>query len=234
MSIFAEHAKRYAGLEKVPLRIEAHTADAVVTYQGLHLDSILTHPVVMEATNGAGLPNNHPYEPIPLPIERLWTSPDGVPVWAATDLVPKGEAAKATRYWHRRAIRQDMTLRNIRVSEGQHKELRSPMPTVNAEAWIADVIGNAEEITRLLAYVSAIGKKRGTAGAILKWVVYEIQSFDLRTPSGAYRRAMPFELLLAEDNRRDPFTLPLQQIAVSPPYWHHNTQMMAIPAGTVL
>jgi len=227
--MFEAYAERVAGLEMTPLRVEVDLADSVVTYDGLHFDAILSYAVVEEVTRGAMLPPQSPYIEIPLPLAVLWRNRNNVPLYASTDLMPSGSSVSAVRYWHKRGLEPDMSHRSIRLGKGKHKERRVPMPTINAQTLAADVMGNAEEIARLLNAISTIGKKRNSAGAVLRWRIYEITRFQLVDNAGVARRPIPAMYYLERGN-----VLTLgggQHIAFSPPYWHPATRDMCIPTG---
>lgn len=227
--MFEAYAERVAGLEMTPLRVEVDLADSVVTYDGLHFDSILSYAVAEEVTEGAMLPPKAPWTEVPLPLVALWRNRLGVPLWASTDLVPKRASVSSVRYWHKRGLEPAMSRRSIRLDKGKHKERRVPMPTIHAQTLIADVMGNGEEIARLLSVISSIGKKRNSAGAVLRWRIYEINRFELLDNAGCARRPIPVMYDLERDKG---FRLDVgQHIAFSPPYWHPETRDMCVPAG---
>lgn len=223
--MFGEYAEFVQSLDMVALRVECHLAEPAVSYQGLHFDSILSFAVVEEQTQGAMLPNKSSYVPVPLPLQALWSSPIDVPLYAATDLMPPDSATTDIRYWHRRAITPRMTTKSLRTTAGRHKEKRTAMPTINNDVLIADAIGNLDEVSRLLQFVTSIGKKRSTSGAVLHWKVYKIKEFALLAPDGTARRPIPVNVL-------SKINLDVaQNLAYSPPYWHPDTKWLCIPAG---
>lgn len=230
--MFAQYAERVAGLAMIPLRVEVDLADSVVTYNGLHFDAILSYAVVEAVTRGAMLPPQSPYIEIPLPLAVLWRNRNDVPLYASTDLTPRGASVSAVRYWHKRSLEPSMSRKSIRVTKGVHKEKRVPMPTIHAQTLTADVIGNGDELARLLATVTSIGKKRNSAGAVLRWRIYEVDRFRLVDDAGFARRPLPVTYQL---KRGQPVPLAAgQHISFSPPYWHPATRDMCVPTGVAV
>jgi len=224
--MFADLRARYEALEMVPLRIECHLADSVVLTFPLHLDALLAYTVLEQATQGAMLPENSEYVRVPLPLACLWES-EGVPLWASTTLVPMGREVPSVRYWHRRALEPHMTRRSIRVTQGRHKELRTPAPTENAPVLVADLIGNIDEVSRLLGSITAIGKKRASAGTVLQWRIYRIMAFSLRHEQ-QIRRILPVGYVMEQFG---PVPMDLAHVGFSPPYWHPATRRMCLLPG---
>lgn len=228
MQAFDEYAARVSQMTMEPLRITAHMAAPVVNYAGLHLDGILAYTVVEALTLGQMLPQTASYIYVPLPLRAQWHNVDGVPLWASTDMQPVGAFTEDTIYMHRRAPEPHMTLRSIHTTKGRHKELRTPMPALAANALTADVIGCGEEIARLLASVTSIGKKRGVNGAVLRWSIDSLPGgFSFIDEDGRARRPLPHAYLYnAEEAQK-----PAQIIGFSPPYWHIATRARCVPAG---
>ncbi len=217
--------ERYAALPAAPLRVTAYLASPVVTYHGLHLDGVLAYAVLEEATHGALVPQSGDYLLVPLPLRAVWRSPLGVPLWSSTDLLPDGAPPTGVQYWHRRALEPTMTTRNLLTTKGRHKERRTPMPALRPARLVADVDGNAEEIARLLATVTSIGKKRVSAGRVLEWTIEEIPTFSFFDETGAARRPVP----LAYGGGDAAAGV---EIGFSPPYWHHATRASCVPPGS--
>lgn len=216
---------RYSELSMQPLRVTAKLGSAPVSYQGLHFDSILAAQVVAEATNGEMLPQSPRYTFVPLPLKMLWRNVVGVPLWASTDLVPDGEVIRDVQYMHRRAPEPKMQRKNIDTGAGRHKEKRTPMPTIVANELSADVYGNAEEIARLLADVSSVGKKRHSTGMVLEWQIEPIKAFSL-IEDGKARRPLPVPAIYDAIALLDS-----THISYSPPYWLAATRDFCVPTG---
>ncbi|HEV2446373.1 MAG TPA: hypothetical protein VGS58_10640, partial [Candidatus Sulfopaludibacter sp.] len=96
----------YSRLPHTALTITAlmRANSPVVSYDPICLDGLLAYCVVHEATTGAGLGDTHIIYDIPLPLSRLWTSPSGMPLWAATGFTPIGPTVSDVSYWHKRAM----------------------------------------------------------------------------------------------------------------------------------
>ncbi|NJL56024.1 hypothetical protein HC928_13195 [bacterium] len=220
--------QHYESLAMVPLRVECHLADDAVLSDPLHLDALLSYAVVHRETRGAMLPNNNDYIYIPLPLRSLWFSRQGVPLWASTDFEPEPGAVHSVRYWHRRGLEPHMSHKNLRPGIGPYKDRRTPMQTVGGVLY-ADAIGNPEEIAALLSLISAVGKKRVSAGAVSHWRVYEITSFALIDDHNRSRRPIPGAYFVEQGD----FSLggDYHLIGFSPPYWHAATRALCVPAG---
>jgi hypothetical protein len=223
----APYAERYATLDMVPLCVTAELLNPLGGYDFPHLDNLLAWAVVEEATRGAGLPPSaEPYD-LPLPLRCLWRDPESdLPLWASTDLLPAGGGARDVSYWHKRAVTPAMIRRNVRTTQGRHKERRTPLPTVAALTWRAEAIGDAREVARLLAFLGPhIGKKRGQGlGAVARWRVEVAQGFALGE-AGYLRRPVPLAALDGATTSGASF------VGWTPPYWLPAGQGWALPTG---
>jgi CRISPR type IV-associated protein Csf3 len=201
-----KYEHRYRHLTHVePLRIKLHLkpGSQLAGYDPLWLDDLLAWCVIMEATHGHGVPDHtKPYKLV-TPLQCLWQSADGLPLWAATPFMPCGVNGRDVTYWHKRAQSGEWTGTktgnfSIRATQGRWMERRVPLPTVVAEWWEATCIGDAEEIGRLLGQVSHVGKRRSMGmGEVDHWVV-EPGRFVLHE-GGRLTRAMPAEAFDASD-----------------------------------
>lgn len=213
-------AKRdvYAALPKKPLIITAELVTPIIHAEqdATHLDSILAfaaltdHPV--ESLHGPG-----GVSAVPIPVELAWVSPQGLPLWACTPLMPAGETIATREYWHKRypthrAYFGDKI--NADTSAGRWKEYRTPVNAQQVDRLHALVIGNADEIKRLLQLVTHIGKKGSMGyGRVARWMV---------TPTTCTLddvlslRAVPVAYY---SGRRPVGTLSLNR-GWTPPYWY--------------
>lgn len=213
----------------VPLRIECHLIDEVVSYHDLHLDSVLSYAVAEEQTQGAMLDGQTDYIHVPIPLAVLWRhSRTNAPLYASTNLATIDAPVSSIRYWHKRALEPTMTMRSLNTSKGSHKEKRVPMPTIVNRILYADAIGNPQEIARLLSALTAIGKKR--VGVVYQWKVYRLNTFSLLDVNQCVRRPVPVSYAL-EAFGKYPLN-DIQSIGYSPPYWHPVTRDLCLPAGT--
>ena len=164
----------YAALPKTPIIITAEIVTPILhaERERTHLDGILS----------AGALTNHPqasnYDQvavIPLPLELAWVSPQGLPLWACTPLMPAGEGLATREYWHKRypSHRADFGSKlNAVTSAGRWREYRVPVHAQSIDRLHALAIGNAEEIERILAVVTHIGKKGSMGyGRVARWSV---------------------------------------------------------------
>jgi hypothetical protein len=206
----------YAAAPKTALIITAELATPVVHAERdhTHLDSILAFAAL----------TNHPvssqfgdYCVLPLPLHLAWVSPQGLPLWACTPLMPLGPALSASEYWHKRypAHRAEFGHRlNAVTSAGRWKEYRTPIHTQSVPRLHALAIGAADEVRQLLAVVSHVGKKASMGfGRVARWTVTEAghsveDVLALRPVPAAYY-----------DGREPPGVLQPQR-AWTPPYWY--------------
>lgn len=224
--MFEQLSHMYELLPKCALRVECQIADPAVITAGLHLDSILAYSVLERETQGAMLDTSQ-YVTIPLPLEKLWENPHGVPLWASTDFIPDKSVVTGIRYWHRRSLDTNMTLRSIQSDKGRHKDKRNPYQTVSGVLY-SDVIGNADELSSLLKTVTSVGKNRNSAGTVVSWKVYEITQFSLIDNNDCALRNIPIEYINPNGFRLD------QEFgwsSFSPPYWHASTRQTCVLPG---
>lgn len=194
----APYKSRYESMDYQPLQItlELVPGSSLAGYDMLNLDNLLARAVVDEATQGRGLPNTPDAYDLPVPLQCLWRSPNGFPLWAATPFAPAGFTAHDIAYWHKRAQsgRWTGTKRGtfaIRSTSGRWMERRVPLPTTIAESFVATCIGNAEEIARLLEPFAHVGKRRTNGfGAVHRWLVAPADSWRM-VVDNALTRALP-------------------------------------------
>lgn len=239
------YAERYAALPMEPLRITAelyHDAH-VVAYDAIHFDGILAAAVVMEATEGHGLPPSYaePYD-LPLPLECLWRSDAeghsfGLPLWAASCLLPCGERRGDVIVMHKRVQTGEFTKAtrkgrySINTTTGRWMERRVMTPTMIAKGWEAYAVGDREEVARLLAFITHIGKRRGSGfGEVRRWNVEPADAGDVLIRDGMLARPIPSGTAHLLNGNPSPGAL--GSIAWTPPYWHPATQGRGWGAGT--
>jgi len=158
----------YATMEFVPLRVVLNLRDGagLVQHDPPNLDNLLARCVVDEATAGALLPD----EPVdqyvlPVPLQALWHSPEGFPLYACTPLRPVGADVTDTVMLHKRAQSGHWTASKSKcfkviTIKGRDMERRMPIRTHVCRQWHAEAIGNPQEVARLLSTLVAIGKHR--------------------------------------------------------------------------
>lgn len=222
---FKERAERYSSLplELLFVRAVLGTPYAPTVDGHLHLDSILTKAVV----DSCPVPPAWGDEPavIPLPLKLLWVSPEGLPLWACSDLYSAAGKNSTVEYWHKRfpeqAIIDWCAKPNTDTGSGRYKEYRIPVRTEMPEDSVlyALCIGNREELERLLSYITHVGKKPAQGkGRVLRWYVESIQN-DNPEVTILDRRPVPLDYFMACGMTKISGTLsPLS--AWTPPYWY--------------
>lgn len=224
-----EYRERYAALPMRPLRIVCELAAPVAHYHNLHFDAILAFQVLAEATRGRGCPPTEDYYEVPLPLREVWRSEEGVPLYASTDLLSQSTHVQDVVYYHRRALEPTMTPKPLRTTQGRHKEKRTPLPTTVTSALSCDVLGNMDEIGRLLENLTAIGKKHSTLGTVKRWLISPLETFSFVDKDHCARRPLPV-LALYGDN----WIIGLdhaKHVAFTAPYWHWQSKTMCYDTG---
>lgn len=209
---------RYAELDKQPLLITAQLVTPVI-----HAERDMTH---LDAVLSFAALTNHPVETVypdkgvcvvPLPLELAWVSPQGLPLWACTPLMPVGDTHESREYWHKRypGHRAEFGQKlNAVTTAGRWKEYRTPVAAQHVNTLAALCIGNAEEIKTLLAVVSHIGKKGGMGyGRVAKW---HVEAADHGLQDILPHRPVP----VAYYADRQPIGKLSLNRAFTPPYWY--------------
>lgn len=204
--LLEQYINRYendAALHMEPLTITIHLRPGaqLAGYDPLNLDNLLARAVVDEATQGRGLPNSREPYWLPVPLQCLWRSPEGLPLWASSVFRPVGPEIKDTFYWHKRQQKGEFTRAKSgrfapRSTQGRWMERRVPLPALVVERLEATCCGNREEITRLLAGLDFIGKRRAIGfGEVAQITVASAAAFSLVQ---AGRLVRPFPALALE------------------------------------
>ncbi len=216
---WAQQRDAWRDAGKQPLRVSAQMATPVVmgVDSHVHLDGLLSVAAL----------TSHPYPSqwgadgsmtLPLPLELLWVSPKGRPLWAATPLAPLGETAEGREYWHKRtpSHRADFGAKlNAVTTAGRWKEYRVPLKTVTTMHLVGLCIGDAGEVERLLGVIQHVGKK-GSAGygRVARWTV---EPTEASVTDILALRPVPVAYF---DGKPAPTTGVLRQReAWTPPYW---------------
>src|SRR5438445_6964918 len=173
----AKHQYTYTAFE-----IIFHFSSAYAGYDLLHVYGISQKAVVDDVMAGMKLPeSSHPYE-IPIPLEIVWKSESGVPLYNSTSLFPGGKFLKKVSWWVKRndelgprfaTRKRDGTEWQADGGTGTHKEYRMPLPTTGAKYVSGYGVGDIDEIRRLLADFVALGKKIGVGFGQVTWVEVE-------------------------------------------------------------
>lgn len=206
----------YAALPKASLVVTAELVTPVIHAERnlTHLDSILAfaaitaHPVASDYDTVAV---------IPLPLDLAWVSDGGQPLWCCSPLVPVGETLESREYWHKRypSHRSEFCEKiNANTSAGRWKEYRTPVHAQQVGRLRALCIGNADELRRLLAIVTHVGKKGSMGyGRVARWTV---EDGEHAAADVLALRAVPVEYYAGQSPQG--ILSPLR--AWTPPYWY--------------
>jgi len=181
--------QRWRDAPHAPLRVAARLAGSHVpgVDGALHLDGVLS-AAALDAGPGGAITVRLPERfAVPLPLMLLWASPDGDPLWAATDFRPAidghGAGAGAGEiYIHRRypADRAALADRpSVLTAAGRHKDVRLPIAVAavpELEAWC---LGLEREMRELVGRISHLGRKGSIGqGRVLAWTVEPAPAVD--------------------------------------------------------
>jgi hypothetical protein len=219
-------ADRYATAPKEPLKVAATLLTPYVPTEAdgaLHLDSILSWAVV--SSYPAPLTFGDGGAVVPIPLEILWLSPEGLPLWAASDLRPQGEAVRAREYWCKRypADRAEFSSKiNANTSAGRYKECRMPMATIRVPSLRGLCIGNRQEIERLLLGVTHVGKRPGMGfGRVARWSVEPLaEELSVVRRAIVQARPVPVEYFSHSGTVASSSRIKFYGQGWTPPYWY--------------
>lgn len=164
----------YAALPKAPIIITAELVTPILhaERERTHLDGILSAAALTDHPTAS---NYDQAAVIPLPLELAWVSPQGLPLWACTPLMPEGDGLATREYWHKRypSQRADFGDKlNAVTSAGRWKEYRVPVHAQSIGRLYALAIGNADAVDALLSAVTHIGKKGSMGyGRVARWSI---------------------------------------------------------------
>lgn len=154
---------KFAQCHTEPLRVTFHLQrnSRVVNYDPIHLDGLLARAVVERATKGKLLADSEEGYWISLPLEMLWQSDEGYPLWASTVLYPTTDTIDDIYVRHKRNSEGELHNKKKLVTRaGPWMERRLPTPTRVCDTYEARCIGNLEIVRELLSGFTHIGKLR--------------------------------------------------------------------------
>jgi len=208
----------YAALPKEALIIAARLVTPIIHAERdrTHLDgplayAALTNHPVASTFDGAAV--------VPLPLDLLWVSPEGLPLWACSPLMPAPDALRVAcrEYWHKRypTHRAEFGDRlNALTSAGRWKEYRTPVHAESVDTLYALAIGNGEAVAELLAEVDYLGKKGSMGyGRVARWTVHP---GDHDAAEIIARRAVPAAFYAGQR----PLGVLSPNRGWTPPYWY--------------
>jgi hypothetical protein len=240
--------------EPVSFLVQFNLAKPYAGSDAPHLDALLQSAVVLDALQGTQLaPQSKPYQ-IPIPLEIIWLSPNGLPLYNSTDLIMPldGRAIKGVSWWVKAVgdverygpmieRKRDGGIWQPDEGSGANKAYRVPLVTTQTPYLIAFGRGDVQEVIRLLKLIqqTGISKKRNVGfGQILDIKV------DYPLPDGSYlpmfiktggKLLRPVPIAALPELGLEPVedvTDIIQQIAFTPPYWLPANQTQCVPTGT--
>lgn len=217
----------YQGLPMKVLLVRASVRDYIPVEPGsgaVHLDGLLAFAVE----------KNHPVpflfsedeaNVLPVPLKLVWTSKNGLPLWAGSDLRPVGEFQTRTQYWHKRHFedRVELLSKAPKTRAGRYKPYRIPMTLVESCDIAALAIGHRQTIESLLNdHVSHVGKKASQGWGRVSNDGWSVVALD-DAPEEAMdhileRRPVPIRYIWEVDGGM-PVGVPMRPQTWSPPYW---------------
>lgn len=203
----------YDALPKQALKITCQLVNAYAPAENesIHFDSLLTYLVANDVRTPA---LNIDGKVFPLPLDLLWISPEGYPLWACSDLKPESWHQESVDWWHKRLSSVHLidwssnpNIKNV----GRNKDYRVPLRTVLTDKLVAYAIGNKAEIERLLIHATHIGKKRSQGfGRVTNW---QVEAFEGDGISDLIQSNRPLPLEFLGFERRGVLG------GWTPPYW---------------
>lgn len=175
-------AERYSSLPLEPLAVTVTLKRAVILYDPVYLDNLLARCVLDMALRTSVIENTTEAYDLPTPLKRLWTSADGLPLWAASVFTPVGEDETDTVYLHKRLGRFEFSERQPKSNVGRWMDRRIPKQAHICKTWRSWCVGNRDEIAMLLENVRFIGKHRNIGyGEVAGWDIDPWEGSDLET-----------------------------------------------------
>lgn len=234
------YADLYPALEMSPLVITCTLAafSQVITYQHIHFDNLLASTVVQEAQHDCYWEWEDEAKPLPVPLKVLWESNSGLPLYASSSMYPVGDVFNDVTYFHKRVPTGEWSRTNksgkVQLSpvRGRYMERRIPFRTSIIHKLQARVIGNADEIARLLEKITHIGKKRSAGyGEVCEWEITEAKLRDVDCLVKNGKLARPIPAWCTESLKID-INAPMVMVGWSPPQWNPAGFEMGWPFGT--
>ena len=188
---YGEQHQYGKGARASSFRVTLTLAQPVAGYDHIHLDALIQKAVVLDALQGTALPPSALPYAIPLPLEVVWHSPQGYPLYNASSLLPQGEAITGLFWWTRRndaSFSARFTQRRKQGgvwqpddTAGPYKEYRMALPTTAASVLVGYGVGIAGEVERLLSLLTCgVGKRVGSGFGQISQIEVEAQA--LPTP----------------------------------------------------
>lgn len=241
MKLIPSPAKAGGGAPQ-SLLITAHIdrSTPVLSYEGaVSLEGLLSWAVVHQATKGRmlpDLPTSEAYD-LPVPLLKLATH-DGLPLWAATPLLPVSTPVRDTIVETKREQTGRWTKTKsgkftISPSTGRWRSRMIPRPALIGPVLQSHCVGCPESIADLLSRVTHIGKRRASGGGLVAcWEVEPTEEQWSWVKDGVLTRSLPAGLESSIGIKTPPIAT--QLIAYSPPFWRRCQWREGWPAGTAV
>lgn len=203
---------------------------------GVHLDSLLGAATLAAFPSPVWWPDERAAI-IPVPLAPLWVSPGGLPLWAATPLLPHGAVERIQGHWHKRYPVDRtgwMRRQSANLSAGRYKEYRVPVTTYLADELTALCLGHGPTVAALLAQITHVGKKGAAGyGRVASWAVEAATGLDEAEARATILagRAVPVACLRERGAPIDPALV--RVAGWTPPYWYrpwHDPVCAAVAA----
>lgn len=197
----------------------------------VHLDALLQSALVRDALQGETLePSTARYE-IPVPLEVLWRSDDGGPLYHCSDLLPEGKVQPAHFTWTKKndpsvsffsTRRKDGNQWQPDDGAGPNKAYCRSMPLRQVSCLLGYAVGDPDEIQRLLSLLTGIGKKH--AWGLGTFAQIRVDPCDLPhrycfVRGGQLLRPLPLAACQALGLTASGEEGDAQLIGWTPPYW---------------
>lgn len=232
---FRPHAERLR-TTGVPCVIRATLGTPYVPAEpdgAVHLDSLLAWAFVATRPYPIRF-EGRPASVVPIPpLAVLWVSPEGLPLFAASDLYPQGATLRGREYWHRRypVDRAELGTRlRASLTAGRWKEYRIPLSTIRAPVLQGLALGDPDGLRDLLQSVSHVGKKGAMGfGRVLEWAVEpRADAPEVVVRTILDRRRVPVAYWVEQDASWS--VARAARSAWTPPYWYEPwSELVTVP-----
>jgi len=193
--------------------------------------------VPLDTRLALGLKLSLPVEPefppegliFPLPIELIWQSPEGLPLWATSDLRPVGKFHPFIEYTHKRHPRDRVWLcerPNAQTSTGRWAERRTAIPLIATKSLAALAIGHRETAMDLIRRLTHVSKAASIGrGLVRHWQVETMLNMSLEEAKAIILRSRPVPIGALSEMPSIPDGAAIAPRGWTPPVWktdwHH-------------
>lgn len=239
LPVLAKYRDKVSEMTMEGMKVVFHFHAPIIYNENPYLDNMLAWCVISENGLLGSLQRGLSYD-LPTPLLTLWQSPDGLTLWGASCLGIDRESDRSDLvavdnvYLHKRTERFDFNKKQPSASVGRFMDRRIPYESRIHKTLTAYCIGCIDEVARLLANVSSVGKRRNIAyGEIEKVTIEQIplSPMDVIQYQGRLTRAIPKGY---SDEVGLVMTDSPSLVGWTPPQWKPNLFSTGYPIGSTV